>query len=45
MTKLHIKIINGRGYYYTTARENGKIVTKYWGPCQRLTKPHKKAKK
>jgi hypothetical protein len=40
MTNQHIKVINGRKYYYMSIRKGKKITSKYLGPAeQRMRKP------
>jgi len=34
MTNRHIKVINGRKYYYESIRKGKKITSKYLGPVE-----------
>ena len=34
MTNRHIKIINGRKYYYESVRKGKKVTSKYLGPVE-----------
>jgi|GEM_PF-2927877 len=36
MSNRHIKIINGRKYYYSSIRKGKKVTSKYLGPVERL---------
>ncbi len=42
MTNKHIKIINGRKYYYSSIRKGKKVTSKYIGPVERIRKSRKK---
>ncbi|MEM7819501.1 MAG: hypothetical protein QXD48_01590 [Candidatus Aenigmatarchaeota archaeon] len=37
----HIKVINGRKYYYESIRKGKKVISRYIGPVERLRKPRK----
>ncbi len=41
MTNKHIKVINGRKYYYSSIRKGKKVTSKYIGPVERLRKKRK----
>lgn len=44
MANRHIKVINGRRYYYESIRKGKKVVSKYLGPVdERKRKPKKLA--
>lgn len=43
MANRHIKIINGRKYYYSSIRKGKKVTSKYIGPVERLRKKRKSA--
>ena len=38
----HIKVINGRKYYYASIRKGKKVTSKYIGPVERIRKSKKK---
>jgi hypothetical protein len=38
----HIKVINGRKYYYSSIRKGKKVTSKYLGPVERIRKTRKK---
>jgi hypothetical protein len=38
---MHIKVIQGRKYYYESYRENGKVKTRYIKPVDRKNKKRK----
>ncbi len=43
MANKHIKVINGRRYYYESIRQGKKVISKYLGPVDgRLRKYRKK---
>ena len=37
----HIKLINGRKYYYSSIRKGKKVTSKYLGPVERVRKSRK----
>jgi len=39
MANKHIKVINGRKYYYQSIRVGKRVTSKYLGPVQRIRKP------
>jgi hypothetical protein len=39
----HIKIINGRQYYYSSIRKGKKVTSKYLGPVERIRNTKKSA--
>ena len=41
MPNKHIKIINGRRYYYESIRRGKKVTSRYIGPVERLRKMKK----
>ncbi len=41
MANRHIKIINGRRYYYQSIRKGKKVTSKYLGPVDRRIKKRK----
>lgn len=41
MTNKHIKIINGRKYYYQSIRKGKKVTSKYLGPVDKRIKRRK----
>jgi len=41
MVNKHVKVINGRKYYYQSIRIGNKVTSKYLGPVQRLRKTRK----
>lgn len=40
---MHIKIIDGKKYYYESVRKGKKVTSKYIGPVEPLRKSRKKA--
>ena len=36
MANKHIKVINGRKYYYASIRKGKKVTSKYLGPVERI---------
>lgn len=38
MTNRHIKVINGRKYYYESIRVGKKVTSRYLGPVERIRK-------
>jgi hypothetical protein len=38
MSNRHIKVINGRKYYYESIRKGKKVTSKYLGPVERIRK-------
>jgi len=42
MSNRHIKVINGRKYYYSSIRKGKKVTSKYLGPVERIRKSRKK---
>lgn len=41
MANKHIKVINGRKYYYQSIRVGKRVTSKYLGPVQRIRKPRR----
>jgi len=41
MSNKHIKIINGRKYYYQSIRKGDKVTSKYLGPVEERTRKQK----
>jgi hypothetical protein len=41
MANKHIKVINGRKYYYQSIRVGKRVTSKYLGPVVRMRKPRK----
>ena len=39
----HIKVINGRKYYYSSIRRGKKVTSKYIGPVERIRSMRRKA--
>ncbi len=37
----HIKVINGRKYYYSSIRNGKKVTSKYLGPVERIRRSRK----
>ena len=43
MANKHIKIINGRKYYYESIRKGKKVTSRYIGPVERIRRRKKSA--
>ena len=43
MPNRHIKVINGRKYYYESVRKGKKVTSRYLGPVERIRKRRKDA--
>lgn len=44
MANRHIKVINGRRYYYESIRQGKKVISRYLGPVDGRMRKYKKRK-